>query len=94
MLSEITLSPSVVDYEPLGFQARIYVTRHKPTFRLAIFDVLAIYEHAQGNLDEIKDALAAKGVPLLSIVHFVDMVELDREINKKAREAAKKAARK
>lgn len=93
MLNEITLSPSVIDYEPLGFQARIYVTRHKSTFRVPIFDVLAIYEHAQGDLDEIKNALAAKGAPLMSIVHFVDMVVLDRDINKKAKEAAK-AARK
>lgn len=81
MLADLSLEQRG-SFPPLGKNALEYVTSHP--FGIEVFEVLTIYEHAKGDVNRIKNILAAKLIPLRSILFFVSMVKLDRSLPRAA----------
>lgn len=65
------------DFPPLGAHARTYVASHSQTFGLSLFEVIAIYEHVEGDVERLRNRLAVRGVPIRSILYLLSMIELD-----------------
>lgn len=63
-------------FPALGENAREYIASH-PSFRLDLFSTVSIWEHVQGNRTRFHNCLAAKGVPVHSILYLESMIKLD-----------------